>query len=104
MQPEDKVRLQHILDEAIEACKYAEDLSFDEFLKDGKTARAIIENLPPLIKKINTIIRDQISGPLFNPYRGSTSINIKSSYQPSGFFLRGNLQACEVFCETGRIF
>lgn len=29
MRPEDKVRLQHILDEANEACKYAEDISFD---------------------------------------------------------------------------
>ncbi len=27
MQPEDKVRLQHILDEANEACKYAEGIS-----------------------------------------------------------------------------
>jgi uncharacterized protein with HEPN domain len=38
MQPEDKVRLQHILDEANEACKYVEDISYDEFLKDGKTS------------------------------------------------------------------
>ena len=45
MQPEDKVRLQHILDEANEACNYAENLSFDEFLKDGKTARAIIRSV-----------------------------------------------------------
>jgi len=44
MLPEDKVRLQHILDEAHEACTYAEDISFDDFLKDGKTARAIIRS------------------------------------------------------------
>lgn len=45
MRPEDKVRLQHVLDEANEACKYAEDISFNEFLKDGKTARAIIRSI-----------------------------------------------------------
>ena len=45
MQPEDKVRLQHMLDEANEACKYAENISFDDFLKDGKTARAIIRSV-----------------------------------------------------------
>ncbi len=45
MRPEDKVRLQHILDEADEACKYAKDISFEEFLKDGKTARAIIRSV-----------------------------------------------------------
>jgi uncharacterized protein with HEPN domain len=45
MQSEDKVRLLHILDEANEACKYAENISFDEFLKDGKTARAIIRSV-----------------------------------------------------------
>ncbi len=45
MRPEDKVRLQHILDEANEACNYAKDMSFNEFLKDGKTARAIIRSV-----------------------------------------------------------
>ncbi len=45
MRPDDKVRLQHILDEANEACKYASDISYDEFLKDGKTARAIIRSV-----------------------------------------------------------
>jgi len=45
MRPEDKVRLQHIIDEANEACTYARDISFDEFLKDGKTARAIMRSV-----------------------------------------------------------
>jgi uncharacterized protein with HEPN domain len=45
MLPEDRIRLQHIIDEAKEACKYAEEVSFDEFLKDGKTARAIIRSM-----------------------------------------------------------
>jgi len=40
MQSEDKIRLQHILDEAHEACKFVEVLSFDEFRKDSKTVRA----------------------------------------------------------------
>jgi uncharacterized protein with HEPN domain len=42
MQPQDKIRMQHILDEAGEACKYLEDISFDEFTRDGKTVRAVI--------------------------------------------------------------
>ena len=42
MQSNDSIRVQHILDEAGEACKYAEDISFDEFLRDGKTVRAVI--------------------------------------------------------------
>jgi len=36
MRPEDRVRLQHILEEAGEACKYAEGLSFEAFAQDGK--------------------------------------------------------------------
>jgi len=42
MQSEDKIRLQHILDEAGEVCNYTEGVSFDEFVKDGKTVRAVI--------------------------------------------------------------
>ena len=42
---EDNVRLQHILEEAKEACKYVEGYSLDDFLKDGKTARAIIRSI-----------------------------------------------------------
>ncbi len=45
MQSEDKIRLQHILDEANEACQYIEGLSFDEFRKDGKTVRAVIRSI-----------------------------------------------------------
>ncbi len=45
MRPEDNVRLKHILDEADEACSYAADITLDEFLKDGKTARAIIRSV-----------------------------------------------------------
>jgi len=42
MQSEDKIRVQHILDEAAEACRYAEGITFDEFVKDAKTVRAVI--------------------------------------------------------------
>ncbi len=42
MQYEDKTRMQHILDEAGEACKYTEGISFSEFVKDGKTVRAVM--------------------------------------------------------------
>jgi len=45
MRPEDRVRLQHILEEAGEACKYAEGLSFEAFAQDGKTVRAIIRSI-----------------------------------------------------------
>ncbi|MBC8417416.1 MAG: hypothetical protein H8E10_02330 [Desulfobacterales bacterium] len=41
MQSNDRIRVQHILDEAGEACKYAEGISFDEFVEDGKTVQAI---------------------------------------------------------------
>ncbi|MBU1905230.1 MAG: hypothetical protein KJ573_16765 [Proteobacteria bacterium] len=41
MQSKDIIRLRHILDEAGEACKYAEGISFDEFVEDGKTVQAI---------------------------------------------------------------
>ena len=36
MQSNDRIRVQHILNEAGEACKYAEGMSFDEFVEDGK--------------------------------------------------------------------
>ncbi len=45
MRSEDRIRLQHILEEANEACKYAKDISLEEFLQDGKTARAIIRSI-----------------------------------------------------------
>ena len=42
MQSKDRIRVQHILDEAAEACHYLEDITFDEFIKEGKTVRAVI--------------------------------------------------------------
>lgn len=45
MLPEDKIRLQHIIEEANEACRYADGISFEDFLNDGKTARAIIRSM-----------------------------------------------------------
>lgn len=45
MRPEDRIRIWHILDEAGEACKYVEGISLDEFVKDGKTVRAVIRSL-----------------------------------------------------------
>ena len=42
MQSEDRIRVRHILDEAGEASKYAEGISFEEFVEDGKTVRAVI--------------------------------------------------------------
>ena len=45
MRPEDRIRCLHIIDEAIEACKYVEGILFDEFVQDGKTIRAVIRSL-----------------------------------------------------------
>ena len=45
MQSKDRIRVQHILDEANEACKYAEGISFDEFAEDVKTVRAVIRSM-----------------------------------------------------------
>lgn len=42
---EDKIRLQHILEEAKEACKYVEGYTFEKFHRDGKTARAVIRSI-----------------------------------------------------------
>jgi len=45
MQSNDRIRVQHILDEAGEACKYAEGISFDEFVEHGKTGGAVIRSI-----------------------------------------------------------
>jgi uncharacterized protein with HEPN domain len=45
MQSKDRIRVHHILDEAEEASKYTEGLSFEEFIKDGKTVRAVIRSI-----------------------------------------------------------
>jgi len=45
MQPEDRIRLKHIIEEAKEACLYVQDLSFEDFLQDGKTVRAVIRSI-----------------------------------------------------------
>lgn len=39
MQSEDKIRVQHILDEAAEACRYVEGITFDEQLE------SVLENI-----------------------------------------------------------
>jgi uncharacterized protein with HEPN domain len=45
MQPEDRIRLKHLLAEAQEACKYVESISFEDFILDGKTVRAVIRSI-----------------------------------------------------------
>lgn len=45
MRPEDHIRMKHLLDEAMEACKYVEGISFEEFVLDGRTVRAVIRSL-----------------------------------------------------------
>jgi uncharacterized protein with HEPN domain len=45
MQSKDRIRVQHILDEAGEVFKYTEGISFDEFVEDGKTVRAVIRSI-----------------------------------------------------------
>ena len=34
-----------MIDEAVEACKFVEGMPFDEFVKDSKTARAVIRSI-----------------------------------------------------------
>ncbi len=45
MQSKDIIRVRHIIDEAGEACKYVEGISFDEFVEDGKTVRAVMRSI-----------------------------------------------------------
>ncbi len=62
MQTEDRIRILHILDEANEACTYTDGLSFDEFLRDGKTARAVIRSIEVIgeaASKISTEFRQE---------------------------------------------
>ena len=49
MQSEDIIRVRHIIEEAGVAFTYTEGLSFDEFVKDGKTVRAVIRVVSPKI-------------------------------------------------------
>ncbi|MDO9541746.1 MAG: DUF86 domain-containing protein [Kiritimatiellia bacterium] len=41
MRSEDKIRLRHILDEAGEAIRFIEGISFEDFTKDSKTVHAV---------------------------------------------------------------
>ena len=45
MQSKDRIRVRHILDEAGEACKYAEGISFDEFVEDRSYRRSSLKNI-----------------------------------------------------------
>ena len=78
MRPDDKVRLQHILDEANEACKYASDISYDEFLKDGKTARAIIRAVE-VIGEAASKISDEL--------RNEHPVNVSGRFSISNLFI-----------------
>jgi uncharacterized protein with HEPN domain len=45
MHDEDKIRLRHIIAEAEEACAFAHNVSFAQFVGDRKTAKAIIRSV-----------------------------------------------------------
>ena len=45
MHSKDRIRVQHILDEADEVTKYTDVISFEEFVNDGKTIRAVIRSI-----------------------------------------------------------
>jgi uncharacterized protein with HEPN domain len=45
MQPEDRIRLQHIVIEIKEACSFADGMTFETFVKDRKTVKAIIRSI-----------------------------------------------------------
>ena len=45
MRDEDKVRLQHIIEEAKMACSFVQGCTFEDFVKDEKTVRAVIRSV-----------------------------------------------------------
>lgn len=45
MRDEDKIRLQHIIEEAKTACGFVQGCSFEDFVKDEKTVRAVIRSI-----------------------------------------------------------
>ena len=45
MLPEDRIRLQHILDEANESLMFIEGYLFSDFIKDNKTVHAVIRSI-----------------------------------------------------------
>ena len=62
MLPEDKIRLQHIVLEIQEACSFAEGMSFDDFVVDRKTVKAIIRSIEVIgeaAAKVSDNIRTQ---------------------------------------------
>jgi len=45
MRPDDKIRLQHILDESQEALHFVANLTFEAFQEDSKTVHAVIRSI-----------------------------------------------------------
>ncbi len=58
MQSEDRIRVQHIVDEASEVQKYTDNISFEEFVQDGKTARAVIRSIEVIGEAASKISAD----------------------------------------------
>lgn len=58
MRPEDKIRLRHILDEAGEAMKFVEGISFDDFTKDSKTVHAVFRAIEVIGEAAANISRE----------------------------------------------
>ena len=56
---EDMIRLRHIIAEAEEACAFAENMSFNEFMGDRKTAKAIIRSVE-VIGEASSKITDEL--------------------------------------------
>ena len=62
MLPEDRIRLQHIVLEIQEASSFAEGISFEEFVEDRKTVKAIIRSIEVIgeaAAKVSENIRTQ---------------------------------------------
>lgn len=62
MQPEDNIRLKHILEEAGEACSYVEGMSLEDFARDGKTVRAVIRSVEVIgeaASKVSSELREE---------------------------------------------
>ncbi len=55
MLPEDKIRIQHILDEIEDILLFVKDLSFQDFRNDKKTVNAVIRSIEIIGEAANRI-------------------------------------------------
>ena len=62
MHSSDRIRVRHIIDEANEVSKYTDAISFEEFVDDGKTIRAVLRSIEVIgeaASRISTEFREE---------------------------------------------